>query len=200
MKLYYYPGACSLSSHIILQELELKFDLIKVDFASKKTEYGENYGQINQALKVPALEIDDGKILTQANAINLYLAERFPEANLLPQGDIYSKAKLYEILNFLASDLHKSFSPLFSIESDIAVAKYVKLNIKHNMDILETQLFNNKCFLVGDRFSIADAYLFVMLRWVNFLGFQILDWPNLANFLNFHSTRPSIIRAISAEN
>jgi glutathione S-transferase len=161
MKLYYSPGACSLASHIVLHELKLPMQLVKVDLKSKQTEAGEDYRSINPKGYVPALELDDGDLLTENVAILQYLASLGPE--LLPQSG-KPKWHAIEALAFVSTELHKAFKPLFDPTSSAELKQKAKDLVAQRLTLLVPRLGARE-FIVGDRFTVVDAYLFVMLSW-----------------------------------
>lgn len=183
MKLYYSPGACSLASHIILHEMDQEFDLVKVDFSTSTTETGMDFSQINPHGYVPALELENNEVLTEGVAIMQYLADQVPTLNLVPENGTLERARLQERLNYLTTELHKAFSPLFIDSSDEEKKKAVK-NIESKLDFINDILVENN-YLVGNEFSIADVYLFVLTNWTGPTGIGLDKWPNIA----LHSTR-----------
>lgn len=197
MKLYYSPGACSLASHIILHEVKADFEISKVDFTTKTTEDGEDYTKINPQGSVPVLALDNGKILTEGVAIMQYLADLNPEYNLAPKSATFERARLYEKLNYLTSELHKGFVPLFykSTEEEKQKAK-TSLGIKFdNLD----KLLSNKTYLLGDTYSVADAYLFVISSWTKMVGIDLNQWKNVAAFCKKITKREAVQKALKAE-
>src|ERR1700761_1865718 len=164
MKLYYFAGACSLSPHIVLLEAGLPYTLVKVDSKTKKTESGADYLTVNSKGAVPALELDDGRVLTEGPAIVQYLADLKPESGLAPRAGTFERYQLMEILNYLTSDVHKSFSPLFNPAGSAEAKETATANLAKKFDWLSGFLAN-KSFLLGNTFTVADAYLFTLLNW-----------------------------------
>ncbi|MBL4660334.1 MAG: glutathione transferase GstA [Alcanivoracaceae bacterium] len=197
MKLYYSPGACSLAPHIILQETNTDFDLIKVDFASKMTEHGEDFTKINPHGYVPALQLDNGDVLTEGVAIMQYLADLSPQANLVPENGTFKRAKLYEKLNYLTSELHKGFAPLFSDVSDTSKQK-AKENLNNKFSYIDSVLAE-KPYLLGNDFSVADAYLFVISGWTKLTGIDLSKWVHVTSFVEKISKRNAVQKALKAE-
>lgn len=198
MKLYYSPGACSLAPHIVLREAGYAFDLEKVDFKTKTTAGGENYMAVNVKGAVPALRIDSGEVLTEGPAITQYLADQKPESGLAPKNGTFERARLQEALNYLTSELHKAFGPLFRGGSDEAKAA-AKETIGAKLTYLESQFADGRDYLLGKDFSVADAYLFVLQNWTGFTGIDLKAWPKLAAFQARVAARPKVQEALVAE-
>lgn len=198
MQLYYSPGACSLASHITLREAGLPVDLKKTDTKTKKLEDGSDYFAVNSKGAVPALRLDDGQILTEGPAILQYLADQKPESKLAPKAGTLERYRLLEWLNFITSEIHKSFSPLFNPTADAKVKEYTTQNLEKKFDWLNQQL-TGKQYLTGDNFTIADAYLFVVANWSNFVGIDLGRWPALKAFQDRVAARPKVQEALAAE-
>jgi glutathione S-transferase len=198
MQLYYSPGACSLASHITLREAGLPVDLRKADTKTKKLEDGSDYFAVNSKGAVPALRLDDGQILTEGPAILQYLADQKPESKLAPKAGTLERYRLLEWLNFITSEVHKSFSPLFNPAADPAVKQYTTQNLEKKFDWINKQLAG-KQYLTGDQFTIADAYLFVVANWSNFVGIDLGRWPALKAFQDRVAARPKVQEALAAE-
>ena len=164
MKLYYSPGACSLSPHIVSRELGIPLELKKVNNKDKTVEGGGDYWQVNPRGYVPALVLDNGETLTEGPAIVQYLADQKPEAGLAPRNGTFERYRLQEWLNFLTSEVHKQFSPLFKPNTPEDYKKIAKENLATRFDWLDKQLAG-KDYLMGKQFTVADAYLFTVLRW-----------------------------------
>ncbi|MCL1127336.1 glutathione transferase GstA [Shewanella surugensis] len=197
MKLYYSPGACSLAPHIILCELGIEVELVKVDFHTKVTEHGNDFYQISTQGCVPALQIEPGEVLTESVAILQYIADQHPQAGLAPQNATLARARLQEVLNMLTSDLHKAFGPLFSPSSDSEKQQAVAV-IEAKLGFINHML-NTRSYVIGDNFSIADAYLFVLLSWAIPTGIDLNQWHNLAVFFGRIAERASVHQAMQAE-
>src|SRR5512145_1677885 len=198
MKLYYAPGACSLSPHIVARELGIPFELKKVNNQDKTIEGGGDYRKVNARGYVPALELDNGEILTEGPAIVQYLADQKPEAGLAPRAGTFERYRLQEWLNFLTSEVHKQFSPLFKPNTPEEYKKISKENLATRFDWLDKQL-EGKDYLMGKQFTVADAYLFVLLNWTKFQGIDLAKWPNLAAFHKRVGARPKVKEALEAE-
>jgi glutathione S-transferase len=198
MKLYYAPGACSLSPHIVARELGLKIDLQKVNTKDKTMEGGGDYWKVNARGYVPALELDDGQVLTEGPAIVQYLADQKPDAGLAPKAGSLERYRLQEWLNFLTSEVHKQFSPLFKPTTPEDYKPVAKQNIAARFDWLDQQLAG-KDYLMGRQFTAADAYLFVLLRWTKPTQIDLAKWPNLAAFAERVAARPKVKEALQFE-
>jgi glutathione S-transferase len=198
MKLYYAPGACSLSPHIVARELGIKLDLKKVNTKDKTIEGGGDYWKVNARGYVPALELDNGQVLTEGPAIVQYLADQKPEANLAPKNGTLERYRLQEWLNFLTSEIHKSFSPLFKPNTPEEYKKIAKENLATRFDWLDKQLAG-KDYLTGNAFTVADAYLFVLTNWTKFHNIDLARWPNIAAFQKRVGARPKVQEALQAE-
>lgn len=195
MKLYYSPGACSLSPHIIANEAGIPLELMKVDIKAHKTEHGDDFYKINPKGYVPALQLDDGSLLTEGPAIDLYLADQKPDAKLAPAAGTRERYKLYEWLAFINSEIHATFEPLFGDAPD-SVKTQSKARIMMRFDYVNGQI-NGKSFLMGDDFSVADAYLFVMLTWAHHMKIALPH--NLTDFFRRVSLRPPVRLALKEE-
>ncbi len=198
MKLYMSPGACSLSPHIVLQEAGLPFEIEKVNLKTKETETGGDYRAVNPKGAVPALRLDDGEVLTEGPAIVQYLADRKPEAKLAPAAGTKERYRLQEWLNYVTSELHKGFSPLFNPKAPDEWKVVVKENLGLRFDYLSKQL-DGKKYLMGDGFSVADAYLFTILNWTRPTGIDLGKWPVLKDYCARVAARPAVHKALVAE-
>ncbi|HEU5046781.1 MAG TPA: glutathione transferase GstA [Rickettsiales bacterium] len=199
MKLYYTPGVCSLSPHIILCEAGFPFTLEKVDLKTKKTSSGKDFNQINPKSVVPVLELDNGEILTEGPAIVQYLADLKPEANLAPQSGTMERVRLQEWLNFISTDMHKSHWAIFHVAEAGEQAKQAYIGkIKKNYDFVADKL-KGKQYLLGDQFTVADAYLFTILTWHKAVVTDLLAWPVLVDYMKRVSARPHVQEALEAE-
>ncbi|VEA73497.1 Glutathione S-transferase GST-6.0 [Serratia rubidaea] len=198
MKLFYKAGACSLSPHIVLREAGLDFTAEKVDLANKTTESGADYLTINPKGQVPALLLDDGSLLTEGVAIVQYLADRVPDRQLIPPAGTLSRYHAIEWLNFVASDLHKGFSPLFNPKTPEEYLEIARAKLEQHFRYLDDTLAQRH-YLLGSRFSVADAYLFTVLRWAVALQFDLQRYPNLAGYMKRVAARPAVAAALNAE-
>ncbi|WP_085899247.1 glutathione transferase GstA [Kiloniella majae] len=199
MKLYYKPGACSLASHIVLHELGQDFDIEKVDTEIKKTESGEDFLDVNPNGYVPALKLNNGEVLTEGAAILQYLADQKPEADLVPVSGSIDRARLQGHLNFISSELHKAFGPFFTGKADGDARAPAEANVLKKMAHFEKILSDGRDYLLGDKFSVADAYLFVVSNWSNFVGIKLDKVPNLSAFVKRVASREKTQAALAAE-
>lgn len=198
MKLYYSPGACSLSVHIALRETDTAFELVKTDLKTKKTEDGRDYRQVNAAGYVPALELDDGMILTEVAAIVQYVADRADAPNLAPRNGSIERYKLQSWLSFVSAELHRSFSPLFKDnmpEDGKAVARETLLA---RIAQIDKHLAANE-YLLGKNFTLADAYAFTVLSWSRPLQIDLSGFENVNGYLARIAARPAVTAAMKAE-
>jgi glutathione S-transferase len=199
MKLYFKPGACSLSPHIVLRELGLPFDLVRVDTKAGKTVTGQDFRSINPKGYVPTLQLDDGAVLTEGVAIVQYLADRKPEAQLAPKPGSLERYRLQEWLNYIATELHKGFGgPLFASASE-ETKREVREAYGKKLDFL-TQHLKSRDFLLGERFTIADAYLFTVLTWSKGRGIELERWPGLKQYFDRVAGRTAVRAAMEAES
>lgn len=198
MRLYYSPGACALSPHIVLRETNTPFELVKVDLKAKQTEDGRDFWQISPAGYVPALELDDGTILTEGPAIVQFIADRADATHLAPRNGSIERYKLQSWLNFVSTELHKGFSPLFNAkmpETGKAVAREVLLS---RIGLVDRHLASNP-YLMGKSFTLADAYAFTVLRWAKPLQLDLSGFANVAAYLARIAERPAVKAAMKAE-
>jgi len=198
MKLYYSPGACSMAPHIVLREAGFKFDLEKVDIPNKKTESGDDFWSINPKGYVPALRLDDGQVLTEVGVICQYLADQKPESALAPKSGTMERYRLMEVLNFVATEIHKQIGALFNPKMT-ADMKEVQLGvIERRFNALEKSLAG-KQYSTGDKFTVADAYLFTVLNWTNLHKIDLGKWPNIKSFMSRVAARPAVRETLKAE-
>jgi glutathione S-transferase len=198
MKLYYSQGACSLAPHIVLREAGLAFELEKVDTATKRTAGGEDYLALNPNGYVPALEIEPGLVLTEGPAIMQFIADKAPAAQLAPGAGSLERYQLQSWLNFITSEIHKGFSPLFKpAMPDAAKALFVE-QLGQRFDFVERRLAQHD-YLVGERFTVADAYLFVTTNWAGYLNISLERWPAINAFRARVAARPAVQAAMAAE-
>jgi glutathione S-transferase len=198
MKLYYAPGACSLSPHIVSRELGLSIELKKVNTKDKTVEGGGDFWKVNPRGYVPALELDNGQVLTEGPAIVQYLADQKPDSGLAPKNGSFERYRLQEWLNFLTTEVHKQFSPLFKPNTPEDYKKIAKENLASRFDWLDKQLAG-KDYLMGKQFTVADAYAFVLLNWTKFQSIDLAKWPNLTAFQARVAARPKVQEALQAE-
>lgn len=198
MKLYFAPAACSLASHIALEEAGLKHEIARVDLRSKTLPDGSDYHQVCPQGYVPALLLKNGELLTEGPAILQYIADQAPAANLAPANGSFSRYRLQSLLNFIATELHKNFSPLF----DPSAADASKEAARQRLTVRLTQaeaLLNAQNFLLGDYFTVADAYLFTVLGWARMVKVDLTAYPSLQQFQQRVQSRPAVQRAMLAE-
>jgi glutathione S-transferase len=198
MKLYYSPGACSLSPHIVAREAGIAIELEKVDLGKHKTEKGDDYMTINPKGYVPALKLDDGSILTEGPAIVQYLADQKPATKLAPAAGTMDRYRLQEALAFIGTELHKSFGPLFNPATPDAVKETAKSNITKRLGNLNDQI-GKKQYLLGDTFTVADAYAFTILNWANFVRMDLKPFANIGAYMARVGARPKVQEALRAE-
>jgi glutathione S-transferase len=189
MKLFYSPGACSLSPHIVSREAGLPLELVKVDLKAKKYDGGGDYLKINSKGYVPALQLDSGQVLTEGPAIVQFLADQKPDTRLAPKSGSFERYQLQQWLNFITSELHKGFSPLFKPNTP---DEYKRI------EWLDKQL-DGKDYLMGNTFSVADAYAFTVLSWTKPLQFDLSRWPNVTAYLARVGARPKVQEALRSE-
>jgi glutathione S-transferase len=199
MKLYYMPGTCALASHIILQEVGRPYDLDRVDTATRLTESGERYDRVNPKGVVPALTTDTGETLTEGAAILQYVADSAGATDLAPPTGTMARARVTEVLNFVASELHVSFGPLFSPTADEAAKDAARTRAAVRFDWLEGLLRDGRAYLTGQTFTVADAYAFAVTRWTEFTGIDIARWPRLVAFMARVQARPAVEAAMKSE-
>lgn len=199
MKLYYSPGACSLAPHIALYEAKLKFDAEKVDLASKKTQSGEDFLKINPKGYVPTLKINDNQILTECAVILQYIGARSEVANLAPTPDSFESFQFKEWLNFIASELHKGVGIFFRKNLTEEVKNEALQILAKRFTFLEDNLSKHK-YLMGESFTLADAYLFTILRWTYHFKIDLSAWPSLPKYFEFIKQRPAVQEALSHED
>jgi glutathione S-transferase len=198
MKLYYSPGACSLSPHIVLREAGLKFEPVLASTKTHKLQDGTDYYTINPKGYVPCLELDNGERLTEGPAIVQYVADQAPAKQLAPANGTMARYRLQEWLNFVTSELHKTYSPLFNaaVPEDYKTIAKARLNDRYRW--LDTQL-EGKSFLLGETFSVADAYLFTVTNWAKHVGIDLSALKNVSAFMARVAARPAVQEAMKAE-
>jgi glutathione S-transferase len=198
MKLYYTPGACSLSPHIALLEAGLPYDLVKVDLRAKKLENGDDFLKVNPKGQVPVLALDSGELVTEGPVIVQMIADRAVGKNLAPARDSAERYKLLEWLNFITTELHKSFGPMFSpVLADEAKA-FFKDRVMGKFRYVDGQLAGRD-YLMGSHFTVADGYLFTMLSWADRMKFDLSEMPNLVAYKARVGARPKVQEALTKE-
>ena len=198
MKLYYSPGACSLSPHIALHEAGLPHELVKVDLKAKKLENGDDYLKVNPKGQVPALSLDSGELVTEGPVIVQMIADKAAAKNLAPARDSAERYKLQEWLNFITTELHKNFSPLFQPAIPDEVKNFFKDRIKGKFKYADSKLAGQD-YLMGKQFTVADGYLFVMLKWAERTGMDLSEFKNLMAFKDRVAARPNVQAALKME-
>jgi len=198
MKLYFSPGACSLSPHIVLCEAGLEHTIEKTNLASKVTASGTDFKIINPKGSVPALQLDDGSVLTEGPAIIQYLADLVPEKHLAAPAGTMARYRLMETLNFISTELHKTYSPLFNPASTDAAKAAAVNHLTPRIGVIAKQL-GDADYLGGKQFTVADAYLFVVLSWSSHVNVSLAAWPNIEAFLARVAARPAVKAAMLAE-
>ena len=198
MKLYYSPGACSLSPHIVLREAGTKFDLVKMSTKTHQLADGSDYYAINPKGYVPLLELDNGERLTEGPAIVQYLADHAPASGLAPAAGTMARYRLMEWLNFISTELHKSFSPLFNAATPAEAKQIFVDKILGRLKWVDGQL-EGRDYLMGERFCVADAYLFTITNWAAPVGIDITDLKNLSAYRARVAARPAVKEAMQAE-
>ena len=199
MKLYYSPGACSLSPHIVLREAGMDFEIERVDLASHLTETGADFMQINPKGYVPALRLDNGQVLTEGAAIVQFIADLHPASGLAPKPETLERTRLQEQLNYIATEYHKAFGPFFASDATEAAKAAAAINVKLRLDHFERIFADGRAYLLGDTFSVADAYLFVVSTWTKPTGISLEKWPNVSSFVTRIAGREKVQEAMSAE-
>lgn len=198
MRLFYSPAACSLAPHIVAREAGIQITLVKVDIATKVTEAGEDLRSINPKGAIPTLVLDDGAVLTEGAVISQYLADSAPSSMLLPPRETFLRYRALEWLNFIATEVHKGFGPLWREGMPEQVLASAKAALGSKFDFLDRHLSARK-YLVDGAFGIADAYAFTVLSWAPHVGIDLARWPSLVAYLARVSARPHVRAAMEAE-
>jgi len=198
MKLYYCPGSCSLCPDIVLREAGAAFDLVKVNLQEKKLPDGSDYLAVNPKGQVPALVLDDGEMLTENAAIVQYVADQHPQADLAPAAGSAARYRLLEWLSFIGSELHKTFPALFIPRYPPEYKPLARQTLERKFVTLDQHLANNP-YLMGEKFSVADAYCFSIMIWHKRSDIDLAPWPNLKSYLERIAARPKVREALNAE-
>ncbi|MCA6112733.1 glutathione transferase GstA [Bradyrhizobium cenepequi] len=198
MKLYYSPGACSLSPHIALLEAGLPYELVKVDVRAKKLENGDDFLQVNPKGQVPALRLDSGELVTEGPVIVQMIADKAADKNLAPAQRSAERYKLLEWLNFITTELHKNFSPLFAPVLSDDTKAFFKDRLMGKFKYVDSQLAGRD-YLLGNQFTVADGYLFTMLTWADRMKFDLSGLPNLLAYKARVAARPKVQEALAKE-
>ncbi|MCG8490066.1 MAG: glutathione binding-like protein [Sneathiellales bacterium] len=201
MKLYIRPRSGSLAPHIALYEAQARFSTDIVDTDAKTTSAGEDYLQINRMGYVPSLELGNGDVITEGPAILQFIADSFPDAKLAPRAGTVARAHMNGYLNFIAAEIHKSFSPFFAApQLDKVGREKAQLVLNRKLDFMNSEFSDGRDFLMGRDFSVADAYLLTVLRWLPATEKTIENWPFLSDFLKRAKSRPGVRAAMSMED
>ena len=198
MKLYFSPGTCSLSPHIALREAGLPVELVKVDLRAKTLSDGSDFRTVNPKGYVPAIQLPDGSLLTEGPAIVQYIADQAPQSGLAPAAGTLERYRLQETLNYISTELHKSFSPLFNPNAPAEWKEQVKTMLAARFDLLSARL-DGQSYLFGEQFTVADGYLFTVLNWTRMVGIDLSVWPVLTAFQKRVASRPAVQAALAAE-
>lgn len=198
MKLYYTPGACSLAVHIAAREAGAPIALEKVDLATRKTETGADFSAINPKGYVPAVALPDGEVLTEAAALLLFVADGQPQAGLVPAPGTIERHRLHEWLTFITSEIHKGFGPLWNPTTPDAVRQATKDKLAQRFAYLD-KVLASRPYLTGERFTVADGYLFTTVNWSNYHEVDLTPYANLRAFLDRVAARPKVQEALAAE-
>ena len=198
MKLYYAPYTCSLSPHIVLRELGLPFELVKVDNKTKQTADGRDFRTVSPKGYVAALELEDGQVLTEGPAIVQYLADLKPESGLAPAAGTWQRVRLQEWLNFVTSEIHAGSAPLFNAALPEDAKAFFCEKLFKRFDFLQDTLAQQD-YLTGASFSVVDAYLFTVLGWCKFFSIDLGRWPALPAYVKRVGARPAVQAALRAE-
>ena len=198
MKLYYSPGACSLSPHIVAREAGLDVDLVKTDLKTKQMADGGDFTAVNGKGSVPALQLDNGQVLTEGPAIVQYLADQKPASGLVPAAGSFERYRVQEWLNFITSEIHKSFSPLFNPAASADAKEAAKANLGKRFGFINQHL-DGKSYLMGDTFMVPDAYLFTVANWGQWVGVDIGQWPHVQAHHARVAARPKVQETLKAE-
>ena len=198
MKLYYSPGACSLCPHIALREAGAEFELVRVNLPEKKLPDGTDYFALSPKGQVPVLQLDDGETLTENAAIIQYIADQYPQSDLAPAAGTMGRYHLQEWLSFVGSELHKNFPPLFIARYPADYKPMARQTLERKFGNLEQHLADKE-YLMGNRFTIADAYCFTIMNWRKRAELDLAPWPNLKAYVERVEARPKVLEAMAAE-
>ncbi|TAG69565.1 MAG: glutathione transferase GstA [Burkholderiales bacterium] len=198
MKLYYSNGACSLSPHIVLREAGIPFDLVRASTKTHKLDDGTDYYTINPTGAVPMLELDNGERLSEGPAIVQYIADLAPQSKLAPANGTFERARLQEMLNFITSELHKGYSPLFKPDTPDAYKPIAQESLKKKYAHIDAKLAGRD-YLMGDTFTVADAYLFTVTSWAKYVNLDLSEYKNVLAHSARVAARPHVQEALKAE-
>jgi glutathione S-transferase len=198
MRLYYIAQSCALASHIVANEAGVPVDIVEVDLATKKTASGANFLTINPKGYVPVVVLDDGQVLTESAAILQYLADVNPESRLAPPNGTFARVRLQEALNYIGTEIHRGYGPLFNPTTPATIREERMANLRRHYAWVEQQLSSRR-YLLGDDFSVADAYLFTITRWAEGVKLDLTHYPHLQAFQKSIAARPPVRAAMKAE-
>jgi glutathione S-transferase len=198
MKLYYIPREASMAAHIVAREAGCDVELVKVDFPTRRTERGDDYWRVTPKGYVPALELDDGRVLTEVAVVMQYLADGKPEAGLAPAWGTFERYRLLEALNFVATEVHKPLATLFYPDMTPDMQSFQRRYLRRRLDALARELHDRE-YLVGGRFGVADAYLFTVLHWSDHHDVDLDPWPNVAAYVARIGARPEVVETMRLE-
>lgn len=199
MKLFYKPASCSMASHIALNEIGKPFEIEKVDTAKKTTETGADFSLINPKGYVPAVELAPGQYLTEGAAILQHLADANPATGLAPASGTIERARVNELLTFISSEVHKAFGPMFNPASTDDAKTTARANVEKRLAFVEKTLSDGRSYLTGDKFTVADAYLFTVVNWTKFVAISLDAYPKLVAFQARVASRPAVQATLKAE-
>ncbi|MDO8293764.1 MAG: glutathione transferase GstA [Gallionella sp.] len=197
-KLYGAPGACSLAAHIALHEAGLTFNYVPVDLRTRQASDGRNLADLNSKGYVPVFELEDGQILTEVPVVLQYIADLAPEKGLAPPAGVLPRYRLQEWLSFINSELHKAFGPLFMPGASEEVKAQSRARVLQRLTWVDAQLAG-RTYLVGEQFTVADVYLFVVAGWTKFTGIDVQELTRLGSYLGRIAQRPAVEAAMRAE-
>jgi glutathione S-transferase len=198
MKLFYWPGACSLSPHIVSRELGIELELAQLDRAERKTADGTVLKDVNPKNQVPVLQLDNGQRLTEGPVIVQYLADQKPGSSLFPGAGSIERYRVMEWLNYVTSEVHKTYAPMFRPNTPEEYKQISHEFLGQRFDWIDKELAG-KQYLTGDKFTVADAYLFTVLRWAPRVGIELGKWPNITAYMARIGARPKVQEALKAE-
>jgi len=198
MKLFFAPGACSLAAHILVEETGLPCALERVDLATHKTEHGDDYMKINPKGYVPAIQLDSGELFTEVAVILQYLSDQKPELRLMAEAGTLTRYHQMEWLSFIATEIHKQFSPFFRPETPAEVKQAQLKNLGRRFSYLSDH-FAKHPYLAGPAFTAPDAYLFTVLGWAEYVKIDLSEWPRLADYLGRVRARPAVQKTLKSE-
>lgn len=198
MKLYYFPGACSIAPHIVAREAGIALELEKVDLGSRRTATGEDYLAVNPKGYVPALRLDDGSVLTEVSVLVQYLADQAPGSGLIPPAGSMERYRILEWIGYISTEIHKGFGPLWNAKLAPEARAAAVAALAHRLDLVEKTLASRP-FLTGERFTVADAYLFAVASWAPWVKLDMAPWPKLRDFVARVAARPKVQEALEAE-